>query len=573
MKKLVTYYSMLAFALIVGVNATAQGSLGDGIVIDAKGSGERSIKPSSKIATEPKLILDTTQKQLKMNYVFYEYMAPSAFTVDTIKPAKVKIVDPLDRLKQGYLKAGIGMYLTPLVDFHYNSERSRHNNWGVNYNHFSSHQAVSKDFGYSGLSQNHADIFYKHFLDHMSIRGDLYYDRDVNYFYGFNTSDTTIERDIIKQRFQTIGGKARIASYLQDIPEFNYNGEVGFRNYRDSSRADENKFNLGGRVQTIIDEELYGIDGELLINSYNAANSRPLAMDSGFVESETRQTNGVLKLAPHVITNRDRLKARVGLDIAVNMGNSSSFHFYPNAEFKYSFHDIFIPYVGVNGNLKQNTFYSLSQENPFILSSVNLRNTNTKYNVYGGVRGSISNKTSFNLSASKSRVVDMPLYFTDTTYSFGNRFDVLYDTLDIFNVTGQMSYQLGDKLNVYGKAEYNLYSTVNQAYAWNLSPIEVTLGGIYDLQDKIIVRGDIFFVGNRNAKVLDTTINNVQKEGSDYFVELKPFVDFNLGFEYRYTKRFSLFLNFNNIISQRYRRYYQYPNQGLNIMGGLTVDF
>ena len=563
---------LLAFTLIVGGNVIAQG-LGDGVVITSQTEGTRNIKPSSKIATEPTLILDTTKKQLKMNYVFYEYMAPSEFTVDTIKPAKVKIIDPLDRLKRGYLKAGIGMYLTPLVELHYGSERSRHNNWGINYNHFSSHQAVSKDFGYSGLSQNHADVFYKHFLDHMSIRGDLYYDRDVNYFYGFNTSDTSIDRDIIKQRFQTIGGKARIASYLQDIPEFNYNGEIGFRNYRDSNRANENKFNIGGRVQTIIDEELYGIDGELLINSYNATVNTPLIPDSTFVSTDRRQTNGVLKLAPHVITNRDRLKARVGLDIAIDMGSSTGFHFYPNAEFKYSFHDIFIPYVGVNGNLKQNTFYSLTQENPFMLSSVELKNTNTKYNVYGGVRGSISNKTSFNLSASKSRVVDMPLYFSDTTYSIGNRFDVVYDTLDIFNITGQLSYKLGDKLNVFGKAEYNMYSTVNQAYAWNLSPIEVTLGGIYDLQDKIIVRGDIFFVGNRNAKVLDTTINDVQKEGSDYFVQLKPFVDFNLGFEYRYTKRFSLFLNFNNIISQRYRRYYQYPNQGLNIMGGLTVDF
>ena len=44
-------------------------------------------------------------------------------------PAKIEIKDPLDKLYRGYLKAGIGMYLSPLVDLHYNSERTKYNKW------------------------------------------------------------------------------------------------------------------------------------------------------------------------------------------------------------------------------------------------------------------------------------------------------------------------------------------------------------------------------------------------------------------------------------------------------------
>lgn len=564
---------LIMLSFLINNQLTAQGSknLGDDDEIIAVGSGTRIIKPSAKIKVVPKLIIDSTKKQIKTDYVFYEYTAPSEFKVEPIKPAKIKILDPLDKLKKGYLKAGIGMYLSPLVEAHYGSERTRHNNWGVNYNHFSSHQGIN-NVGFSGLSDNHGDVFYKHFFDHYSVRGDLYYDHNVNYFYGFNTEDTAIDKDLIRQRFQTIGGKAKIESYMQDIPQFNYNAEVGFRNYTDNYKARENNFLLTGEVQHIIDEELYGIDGLLDINGYKREEGIALNDTTTFQASSESTTNAIFSLTPKIITNRNRLKAFVGLNMAVNIGSKTKFHFYPTAEFKYSFLDIFIPYVGIRGGLTRNSFYSLSQENPFVLSDLNTRNTNTKFDIYGGVRGSVSKNITFNLQASNKRMVDLPLFVTDTLYSIENKFDVVYDTIDVFSLTGQLTYKAGDKLNVFGKATYNLYSPLNQQKAWNLPAVEVTIGGVYDLEDKILLKSDVFFQGTRKAKSL-TFVEGADFERGEYIVNLPAFIDFNLGVEYRYTKQFSVFLNFNNIVSQKYRQYYKYPNQGLNILGGLTVKF
>jgi len=71
---------------------------------------------------------------------------------------------------------------------------------------------------------------------------------------------------------------------------------------------------------------------------------------------------------------------------------------YPNAEFKYAmFNNIFIPYIGLRGGLKQTTLQGLTQVNPFIQTNVALRNEHNPYDIYGGFKGSLSKTLSFNV--------------------------------------------------------------------------------------------------------------------------------------------------------------------------------
>lgn len=567
-------FSVTLFLLTqLSFSQTSTRNSNDGDEIIASGEGDRIIKKSNKVSFAPKLIEDTTKKQLDMEYIFYEYTAPSEFTTEPIKPAKLKIIDPLDKLQKGYIKAGVGTYSTPLVDIYYNSERSRNNNWGINAKHFSSNTGI-KDVGFSGFSDNHASAFYKHFYRDFSIKGEVNYDRNVNYFYGFKESDTVIEKDLIRQRFNTIGGKVSLASYFKDTAELNYNGDISFRNYTDGLKASENNFvfNAGGQKQ--MDSEIYGADLLIDVNSYNRKSALLLkdTNPTAFIPSELKTTNTIIGLNPHIITNKNKFQAKVGLNLFIDIGDVSKFHFYPSAEFKYSFLDIFVPYVGVDGKIKRNSFYTLSQENPFVLSDLQTQNTNVKYNIYGGVRGSISNTVSFNLQASRTKLQGVPFYFNDTAYSIENKFDVVYDSIDVFGLSAQISYHNGEKFNVYLKGEYNSYSTLYEQHAWNMPAVDITLGGVYDLADKILVRADVFFVGKRKAKSL-SFVQDAEFEKGEYIIDLPAFFDFNLGFEYRYNKKISAFLNFNNIISKKYLMYNRYPVQGINIMGGLTFSF
>ena len=103
-----------------------------------------------------------------------------------------------------------------------------------------------------------------------------------------------------------------------------------------------------------------------------------------------------------------------------------------------------------------------------------------------------------------------------------------------------------------------------------------------DLSDKIIVKGDVFFIGARNVYSFNepTENNNISSEepsfdiANERFVyKLKPFIDMNISAEYRYNKKVSAFIQFNNFTAKKYQFWTNYPVQSINIMGGVTISF
>ena len=72
---------------------------------------------------------------------------------------------------------------------------------------------------------------------------------------------------------------------------------------------------------------------------------------------------------------------------------------------------------------------------------------------------------------------------------------------------------------------------------------------------------DIIAIGNRYAKSYDESIE---------FIKLDPFIDLNLGIEYRYSRILSAFVSLNNITSSEYYIWNQYPAYRFNFLVGFT---
>ena len=100
---------------------------------------------------------------------------------------------------------------------------------------------------------------------------------------------------------------------------------------------------------------------------------------------------------------------------------------------------------------------------------------------------------------------------------------------------------------------------------------EVGLFGKYNLEDKFLVSLDIFTIGNQIAQLNELDVIT----GSTLVSQktLKGITDINVGAEYRYNKKLSAFVRFNNIAGMRYYRWNNYPTQKFNLMGGLTFSF
>jgi hypothetical protein len=538
----------------------------------------RTVEPSFRMIETPKII-DTTIPVKTIEYPLLNIKKENIVKVDPILPANIKLSEnKLSKLYNGYIRLGIGSPLMPLGELFYNNNRSKKNLYGIELNYLNSLTNLEKTapskFDRTFLNAYVGAIQTKH-----SVRADIFYKN-----YGLNRYGSTYVKarpDSISQRYSDLGGKIQFSSTKKDSLKLNYALSLQLNNYKDQANAytsgnwNGNETNLTS-INTFsynFGREQFAIEVNYFRNQFNYGDvGKKLIIDSAYAI-----TNNIIIMKPSITTFalNNRLKAQVGVDLSASSDSTSNYFVYPMAEIKYAlFDNLFIPYVGVKGGLKRNTFQSLSTENPFMASNPTLLNESTPFNVYLGMRGILSKNIEFNGSANFAEIRNRALFIRDTNavHANNNQFSVVYDTIQQFKVEAALSYHLVDKVNIDFIARFFNYQTKNQSYAWNLPVYQFTLRGNYVIKEKFVFGLDFHGEGGRKTRVFDILESGGEKN-SQLYKELGFILDANVSLEYRYTKRLSAFLWLNNVAAQQYFRWYKYPVQAFQVMGGLTFRF
>lgn len=533
----------------------------------------RPISKATRISSSP-VVKDTLTPKPNLTYQNESAFVKTSYSPNIINAAKLKMDIAKEKLDKFYVRGGIGFYTTPLLDFYFNDGYNKNGTYGVKAHHFSSQGGV-KNQGYPGFSDNSIGLFGKFFERKLEFGGALDYDRNVVHYYGYNGDSLYFDKEDIKQRFNKINTTLYMGTFTPDSMKLNHREEINYQYTDDHFGAMENRFQIGTSLSKIVNDEWYGLNFNFDYNNFVPTFNYPGCTDcleQG--ELGATQNNVLLTLNPHVKSLGKNWNLKVGLILTGDFkDDGAKFHFYPDAEFRYSlFNDMFIPYVGVTGGMKRNNYRSLTTENPFMMSNIDLLNTNNKINIFGGIRGTISSTTSFNAQVSYLKTENLPLFYNDTLFSIGNKFRVDYDSVDIINISGQMHYRQKERLKIFLRGDYFIYYTTNALAAWNLPNFKFTVGMNYDMMDKIIVRADFYLVGSRDVLTYEnvegfTPVNGVSA------MKLNPYVDLNLGVEYRYSSKISAFLNVYNFAAQKYQRYMNYPAQNINAILGFTMSF
>lgn len=564
MKKIICIAGLLMTSVTFGQDA-----------VTIVSSGERKVDPAYRIAISPKII-DTTITTAIVNYPLLSLKFDTKTTLEEISPAAIKTIEQLDPLYHTYVKLGVGTELMPLGEVYFDSKRSRKYIYGAHLKHLSSFGNISNyapaqfdrtRFGlYGGINEKRYEL-----------RGDVHYNNQGLHYYG--ASDTIgLLKDSIAQRYSDFGIGAKFISHVKDSAKLNYSVGLEYNNYLSKKpereedidwRAKENFFGIRTGFWYKLGKETYAADLNILYNGYKYGlpDSSWTGLDSGLILNNT-----VISLKPSITTYLQdfRFKAKIGLDFSVDAHTKTKAYVFPVAEIKYSmFNDIFIPYAGVRGGVKQTTFKSLTQTNEFLLPNIELRNEKTPIDFYGGIKGTLSKRIYFNAGISFAYVRDKALFVTDTLHSVGNKFDVIYDTMTVTTIEASIGYQLKEKLKIEAIGRYYSYAAMNNSYAWNLPRMQFIVRGSYNLFDKVIFNLDVNLEEGRKALVYGPG-EDVKEESGRYILDLGFIADANLSVEYRYNKRMSVFVQANNFASQGYMRWYNAPVQRFQFLGGLT---
>ncbi len=517
---------------------------------------EPSISDAFKINLLPK-IEDTLKQVPKLNYNLIQRPFAINFMVTPISSAKM-LMEPMSDLFNTYVKFGIGNGISPLLEVYYNSDRSKEFNYG---GWFRSHSSMGKvklgngervdaNFGRTDIN-----IFGKKILKKSVLSATAGFNKHKLTYYGYDIYiPKTVNPDTLTlQHFNQFHAGLEYYSTHTDSTHLNFAFKTGVNHLKDNFDMQELLLHLSLKMDKFKNDEHFG--GEFSVNHY---------MKNANLDSTN---NTIITLSPWINLYGKQWRALVGTRLVIDAnssGNQSTF--YPIGQISYDIISHYlIPYVEIGGYLEENSYAKISAENPWILPGKKVYNTNHKFNLTGGIKGNLSTKVSYLFYANYS-IIDSMYFFVNTNIaasdSLFNRFTVDYDNTERTRLVGEITIAPSSKINIFLRAQYEKYKLKELDKPWHKPDFTALASVRYSLRDKIILTLDMFATGKRFVKDSDNSIKS-----------LEGITDINLGIEYRYNKKFSGFLNLNNLTSSKYNIYYLYPMYRFNIKAGLTYAF
>jgi outer membrane cobalamin receptor len=128
---------------------------------------------------------------------------------------------------------------------------------------------------------------------------------------------------------------------------------------------------------------------------------------------------------------------------------------------------------------------------------------------------------------------------------------------------GELGYNKNEVVRFNLRGDYYSYSTDKEPEAWHRPTYRLTSSASFNVYQKLLL--NIGLVGQGGMKALNNETAQV--------VELDPGIDLNVKADYFLSKQVSIFLKFENILSNDYPVYLNYPVRGFQAMGGVSWSF
>lgn len=531
-------------------------------LVQAQGSGGGSLS-NAELIVEKNLALELPPAQRNFDKMsFLERRLPNTaqefsfrmldFPMAPLTPTINAAPFPRQGLapQQGnYIKAGIGSFLTPYLDAFIGSTRNARYHYGANVHHLSSVFGPI-DGANSGDSRTAVSGFGQMFANKGSLRAEAGYKRDKYYFYGYGNQPGEIDRDSIRQTYQTIEGAFQY-QFSDARSPFALTSRLDM--YRFWDRFDAGEYNLHLDIRP-----------EYRINETGKVKAETQVIVNRFTDSVAYNRN-LFKAGLSYLFSNGRLQVEGGVRFAYNadtINNVAAYNLYPNVNVSYELlEEVLTVYARFDGDLEQQTYRSFATENPFLNSNLLLAHTNRLASVrVGGVAHPIS-RIGIKLDGAYGFYRNYH-FFTNSPLDSA-RFDLTYDggTTYVFDAGAEVSANF-DVIRGSLSARYYHYNPATVLEAWHRPTLVTNLMMAGKVGRKLGLEMNLFHMGGLQAAAPLTGER----------IKLNTILDLNLKAEYSIIENFTAFVAGQNLLG-RYDRWYGYPVRGTMVMGGLTYRF
>jgi hypothetical protein len=541
-----------------------------------------TVSDAFKINSVPLVNDSVVQQKKEIDYSIFSVPVASTFSPEKGKATPVQKTKP-EKLFNSSVRAALGNFSNALLDFY-----------------------TSRDF-------DRGDKRFDLALNHLSSRGNIdntplnadYYDTDLNgsylqkerdwewytklglqhklyNWYGLPEGvfdEATVAGIDEKQNYY----KAQLSGGVMLEDGAFRNAELLYRRFWDAVESAENRFVLTSNLEVPLTDAILDVDVNLDYVGGSFANaSLNNTVNSPMIDYGQLQFG----LSPVVEILREDWVLRLGAHLVYGLetqNSDSNFYIYPSVSASYRLSEEYaIAYGGIEGGLKQNSYYDFVGANPYVSPTLSIEPTDEQYNAYFGLRGQLLPFLSYNLKAKYSAENRRPLFILNPVnsfrtdekgYYFGNSFQVFYDDIRTIGFFAELNIDVNRSFSMRINGEFNDYNTETDNPAWNLPEIKGSLYLDYQINDQWSLGANLFYVGERED------FSSVAVEDTDpvdfpaTLLSLDSYFDANLQLGYKMNKQLSLFVRGNNLANNQYERWANFRVQGFQLLAGLTYKF
>jgi len=525
--------------------------------------GEGELKPIEVIITTDRQItlptanrnfdkvpprpVEATKPPFTYDFRSFSFQAPQVTL--PVRPLKLK-AQSKPTVYGGYLRAGYGNYASPLLEGYINSTRDKNKLFGAKIYHRSSGKGPvdgkNSASGATGIS-----VFGRSFSDVIALSGNLSYDNRTTHFYGY-PDDAEINKDSIKQSFKLIKLYGELTN--AENSSVSYKLGAGFNFLTDKYDARETEVDLLLSSTYEIDDDRHA---DLVAAFYS------ITRKDEAVEAKPR---ALFTLSPsYSFVIMENLKLDIGLIGAFENDSidSKGAHIYPNFRATYPVSPSVDFVASLTGGMEKVSLQSLSYENMWLAPNVPIFHTNKVFDLEAGVKVRLGNKVFVQTGLSLASLKNW--------YSYVNlpedpsKFTVAYDegAVKRTNLYASLSYSQSEQAKFMVRGDFFGYNADELGDVYHRPTYRLAAHGSYNVFQKMIFSADLIAQGGMKAWNPETG-KKVTLDGA---------FDLNLKGEYLFSETFSAFVQVNNITSNQYPLFLNYPARGFQLMAGITWSF
>ena len=573
--------SILLLSLLGPLQAQEQKDIGTETVTVVKPYSP-TVSDAFKLKSSPVLDDSIVLQNKKIDYNIFSVPVASTFTPAKGKAARVKKTPP-PRLFNSYASVGLGNFNNALLDLYTSRELNRGEDlFDIGLRHHSSRGDIESTPLDANFYDTKLEGSYAKKNRDMEWGAGLEFQHQLYNWYG--VAQEEFDPALISgldetQNYFSIGATADIE--MED--GFFKKGNLLLRRFWDATESGENRIVVQPTIELPITDELVTIGTKL---DYVSGNFENESLNSTVNTMGSNYSHFQVGVTPSLLILRDDLTLNLGASLVYGLdteNSDSQFFIYPSVTASYRVvEDNVIAYGGIEGKLRQNSYYDLVAENPFVSPTLEIQPTDQQYDAYIGLKGQLLPNLGYNLKGSYTAENRRPLFLLnpentlrtdDSGYFLGNSFQVFYDDIKTLGFFGELNLDINRNFTLGMNVEFYDYDTETDNPAWNLPNIKGALFMDYQIDENWFVGGNLFYVGEREDLEAQAIANATPSEFPAAIISLDAFFDANLQAGYRFNEQLTIFVKASNLANNDYQRWANFRVQGFQALAGVSYKF